>query len=673
MKKIIITGASSFIGYRLCRTLAQKDYEVYAVIRKGNAKKEALLEDKNINIVYSSMENYEKLDELIHEPCDVGITLAWNGTRGADRNNEKMQKENFLFSLDCVEAFSRLGCKKILTAGSQAEYGPWFEKRKITENDECNPNTEYGKYKLAFYKKALEVCTEKKITLIEPRFFSLYGDDDNEKTMIISMVRNMLQNEPCELTECKQLWDFLYVDDAVNALCNLIESKNAKGVYNFGSGISKPLKEYVIEMAKLTHTNSKLNFGAVPYPKTGIVNTNPSIKKLKKEIKWKPNITFDKGIEKVIAKQSNYKCEELEALDKSAYSSEIHPLFSECKNAIVFEVSGIYVPYLDVAIRSLVANTSEKNVYDIIVLTKEIDSSDCDLLIKQVSDYKNISLRFFDPSKFVRKYIEKSKYKYLYLNYYRLALPWILNEYEKILNLGVDIVIQKDVAELLNCNMSESEYIAGAIDLGYIGRLKMDIPKSELGLKNPDGYVNADVLILNNKNIRRDFSEDYVMNIWQKYQLRCAEQDAFNMLFDGHIHYVDLRWNLFPKKMASTVHIAHNSDSNIQLWQESLKDPYIIHFAAYPKAWDFPAVGFGDKWWFYARKSPYYEELLRRMCLSNEKSMNETPRLTIIQKVSRKLLPIFPKGNWFRKICKKIYHKISIHSKEEVFGKTKKD
>lgn len=305
MEKIIITGASSFIGYRLCRVLTKNNYKVYAVIRKGNAKKEALLEGKNITIVYSSMENYGELDKLIHESCDVGVALAWNGTRGAERNNEKMQKENFLYSIDCVEAFSHLGCKKIITAGSQAEYGPWFEERKITENDKCNPNTKYGEYKLAFYEKALEICAERNITLVEPRFFSLYGDDDSEKTMIIAMIRNMLQNEPCGLTECKQLWDFLYVDDAINALCKLIESTNAKGVYNFGSGISKPLKEYVIEMANLTHTKSKLNFGLVPYPATGIVNTNPSIKKLEKEIDWKPSISFTEGIRKVIEKQKN--------------------------------------------------------------------------------------------------------------------------------------------------------------------------------------------------------------------------------------------------------------------------------------------------------------------------------------------------------------------------------
>ncbi len=303
MKKAVITGANSFIGYRLCQILAQNGYYVYAVIRKDNKNNLFLSQYGNIKLVYCEMKDYGELGRIINEAIDVGITLAWTGTRGADRNDIKMQESNKEYSLQCIEAFSRLGCKEIITAGSQAEYGPWFETRKVTEDVICHPNTEYGKNKLDFYYKASEYCYKNKMILIEPRFFSLYGDDDSEKTMIVSMIRNMLQNKPCDLTQGIQLWDFLYVDDAIEGLYKLIESPVAEGVYNFGSGISKPLKDYILEMAKITKTRAELNFGVVPYPMTGIVNTNPSIDKLRKAVDWNPAISFSKGIKKVIQKQ----------------------------------------------------------------------------------------------------------------------------------------------------------------------------------------------------------------------------------------------------------------------------------------------------------------------------------------------------------------------------------
>ena len=367
---------------------------------------------------------------------------------------------------------------------------------------------------------------------------------------------------------------------------------------------------------------------------------------------------------------------------KLKYSRDIKPVFSECKKVIVFESSNLFVPYLSVVLLSLLEHISKENKYDIIVLTREIDDYDCSILLDTVKELNNVSLRFFDPTDIVKKYIKNSRYKYLDINYYRMSLPWILKEYDRALNLGADIVIQKDVMELLDCDMSKNTYLAGAIDLGYLGRLKIDIPKEELNLLNPYGYVNADVLVFNLESIRQDFTQDEVMEIWQKYKFRCAEQDALNLLFDGHIKHVDLRWNVFPIRMASVEHIMKNNKENIIVWEKCLKEPYIIHYAAFPKPWNYPMVGYGNKWWIYARKSPYYEEILRRMCLITVKNdRNEGGILgrrcldSIFPKGSRRrafLKTLFPKGSSQREFCKRIYYTFFKNPNKEYnkkFGK----
>lgn len=367
---------------------------------------------------------------------------------------------------------------------------------------------------------------------------------------------------------------------------------------------------------------------------------------------------------KSIQKQRLLKLEET---DKSYYSKTLEPVFPECRRAIVFESSAFFVPYQSVVLQSLVDHIESDGFYDIVILTHEIDAYDCNQLAKIVKGKSNVSLRFFDPTKIVKDFIKKSKYKYLDINYYRLALPWIFKEYDTVLNLGADIVILKDVYEILMIEWKESEYMAGVIDLGYIGRLSLDIPEKELDLKNPNGYVNADVLLFNLETIRNNFTIDEVMGIWQKYHFRCSEQDAFNVLYDCHIHHLDLRWNLFPDKMASVEHIAYNKDSNIKLWKKSLLDPWIIHFAAYPKPWDYPLVGFGDKWWYYARKSVYYEEILRRMSIMAVRGELKVGK-KLIQKIGDKLLPIFPRDSSFRKLCKYIYS-IFFSLPDKEFGK----
>ena len=298
MKTAIVTGATSFIGLRLIKKLIAEHWKVYAVVRKYSDKVMQLPHHDLIEIVYLNMHDYEQLSDLITEPCDVYISLAWNGTRGDARMNGKQQKENYLHSMSALKAAIKIGCQTIINAGSQAEYGSM--NAKITEDAICCPNTEYGLWKLKYYEEGMKYCKKYNISFKEARFFSLYGEDDNGQTMILSILHNMINNYPCKLTHCIQLWDFLYIDDAIDGIWRLMTLPCEDGAYNFGSGDIRPLKEFVMEMYKITNSKSQLLFGAIPYPQTGMVNVCPDISKLQTQTGWKAKIDFLQGIHKII-------------------------------------------------------------------------------------------------------------------------------------------------------------------------------------------------------------------------------------------------------------------------------------------------------------------------------------------------------------------------------------
>lgn len=296
--RIVISGATSMIGAALTNKLLENSHEVVAVVRPNTKKTETLINSSNLSIVECDMEDYAELGSLIQGKVDVAFSTAWNGTRGADRNNRELQEGNYNNSVSFLKAMLSKGCHKFLTAGSQAEYGLWTRKEKLKEEVTPTPNTEYGKYKLKFYEYAKDYCKANGCMLIEPRFFSLYGPKDYEGTLVISTIKKMLENKPCELTECIQFWDFLYIDDAVDGLVKLIENDVSAGVYNFGSGYSAPLKEFITEMKKITNSNSELKYGAIPYPATGIVNVNPDVNKLINR-GWAPKVSFTDGIKAI--------------------------------------------------------------------------------------------------------------------------------------------------------------------------------------------------------------------------------------------------------------------------------------------------------------------------------------------------------------------------------------
>lgn len=299
MMRICVAGADCFIGIPLIKALANKVDEVVAVVKEDDASRSLFNEFDNVTTISLDFHNYEALGDTIGY-VDCLIVLTWIGTRGETRQNEKLQKENYNIISSAIKSVIAKGCKKVLTAGSQAEYG--LVDGIISEDTPCNPNTEYGKYKLKLFNDMSVYCAQNGVSYKEPRFFSLYGPGDFSGTLIMSTIDKMLKNEDCPFTESTQSWDYLYIEDAVDAISQLCFKKCPEGAYNIGNGDSKPLKDFIEELKRIINSNSKLNFGAVPYGKSGAVSIHPNISKIKREIGWEPKFSFEQGI-RLILKQ----------------------------------------------------------------------------------------------------------------------------------------------------------------------------------------------------------------------------------------------------------------------------------------------------------------------------------------------------------------------------------
>lgn len=297
-KNIIITGATSFIGVNLIDELIKHNYNITAIIRTCSSNKNRLSTFNGIKIVALEMHQYKEINKHVKYINDsILINLAWNGTRGIERDDEELQRANYEFSMDIVKAVVDSGCKMVINAGSQAEYGQHIGL--ISEETDCNPVTEYGIYKLKFFNEASSYCKSNNISFLELRFFSLYGVDDSKNTMILSILDSMIKNKKCELTECIQKWNFLHIRDAVRGIINLIEDKCNSGAYNFGSLDTRSLKSFIEEMYVLSGSKSEIIYGAIEYPKTGKLELCPDVTKLI-NTGWKPEISFKDGVSEII-------------------------------------------------------------------------------------------------------------------------------------------------------------------------------------------------------------------------------------------------------------------------------------------------------------------------------------------------------------------------------------
>ena len=294
---IIVTGATSFIGVHLINELLDKECIIYAIVRPNSINIQRLPKSDKLKIIELDMTDYERLTQFV-ENADVFYHFAWEGVRAPHRDDEDLQKNNYDCSVNAMKVAVKLGVKLFIGSGSQAEYGKTIGK--VDESYECKPITEYGKYKYKAYLELNKIAQINNICFIWTRIFSVYGKYDYNGTLIMSCLDKMLKNETIKMTECTQSWDYIYVGDIAEALAKLLEVKVESGVYNIASGNSKQLKYYVEELKKLLKSDSVIEYGAIPYPKEGVVSFEPVVGKIQKALEWKATTKFSAGIEKTL-------------------------------------------------------------------------------------------------------------------------------------------------------------------------------------------------------------------------------------------------------------------------------------------------------------------------------------------------------------------------------------
>ena len=176
-KRIVMTGATGFIGSHVAKRFLDEGAEVYCLVRPESQKTECLPVHEHLHRIPAQMdEAVECVPQIGH--ADAFLHFAWRGVNRQEIDSFEVQKTNIDGSLRCIEAAKLLGCRIFMDAGSRVEYGITSDGI-MEESMECHPVNEYGKAKLAFYEQAKSKCQEMQMTYYHLRFFSVYGKGDH--------------------------------------------------------------------------------------------------------------------------------------------------------------------------------------------------------------------------------------------------------------------------------------------------------------------------------------------------------------------------------------------------------------------------------------------------------------------------------------------------------------
>ena len=268
------------IGAAILNECAIRGIEAVAVIRRGSDRRKRIPDSKFIKVVECGLEEIEKLPSISGDGFDAFYHLAWADTDKNGRDDAIKQNRNVEYTLQAVMAAQKTGCGIFVGAGSQAEYGR--VSKPINEDFPPEPETAYGAAKLSAGKLSAERCKKLGIKHSWTRIFSIYGPNDSMATMIMYCIGKMLKKEKPLLTKCEQMWDYLYCSDAAKALLLAGEKGRDGAVYNIGSGICRPLIEYVKILRDSVDPVLELGIGEIEYGRGQMMHLCADISKIKK-------------------------------------------------------------------------------------------------------------------------------------------------------------------------------------------------------------------------------------------------------------------------------------------------------------------------------------------------------------------------------------------------------
>lgn len=257
MKNVIVTGGNGFIGSSLIKKLVANGIKVVAV--DITFQGERLPESELITKIESSVD-VSLVEKLPVEEYDAFYHLAWKGVNGSDKANPTVQLANIQMAIDCADICKKLNVKKYLCAGTVAENATF----SLPNLEKTSGGMMYGVAKHACRLILEDYCKNIGQQFVWMQFSNIYGVGNKTGNLVSYTLGELMAGNEATFGSALQPYDFIYVDDLIEAVYRLGEKETNKAFYYIGSGSPRQLKEYLLRIGELAGYADKIGIGIRP-------------------------------------------------------------------------------------------------------------------------------------------------------------------------------------------------------------------------------------------------------------------------------------------------------------------------------------------------------------------------------------------------------------------------
>jgi nucleoside-diphosphate-sugar epimerase len=296
--RVLVTGASGFIGSHVTRRLLERGHEVGALVRAPERAWRLRGELPLLRMFTGDLAALGEVEAGLSEwRPDLCIHLAWYAEPGSYAQALE-NLDSLRASLELLQLLGRIGCRRLVAAGTCAEYDPTIGI--YPESAPTAPTTLYGASKLALSLVARQLAAQEDFTVAWARIFYLYGPFEDARRAVPRLIRALQRGETFAATAGREVRDYLHVDDVAAAFVALGESSRS-GVFNVCSGVPVTVRELMETVAGILGRPGLIQFGAIPDPRGQVACVRGENRRLRSELSWAPRYGLRDGLEQTVS------------------------------------------------------------------------------------------------------------------------------------------------------------------------------------------------------------------------------------------------------------------------------------------------------------------------------------------------------------------------------------
>jgi nucleoside-diphosphate-sugar epimerase len=300
VKRVLVSGASGFIGRWSVPALLKRGYDVHAVLSHAVRRERASAQLAGAELHACDLLDPASVERLLDVLRPTHLAhFAWIATPGVYWTSD----ENFSWvaaSLHLVRTFHGNGGIRAVIAGSCAEYD-WSradvcrEDSSALAGDAGSGATPYAACKLALQNMLASYGAAEGLSIAWGRIFSPFGPYEHPERLVPSVVQNLLLNQEAPCSHGRQVRNFLHVADVGDAFAALLDS-NLQGAVNIGSAERVSIAALVERIAKRIGRSDLVRLGARASSANEPAVLVPDVQRLYEEVGWRPAFTLDEGL-----------------------------------------------------------------------------------------------------------------------------------------------------------------------------------------------------------------------------------------------------------------------------------------------------------------------------------------------------------------------------------------